>query len=39
MVGTGRSWADVDGLLGGLRDPEGRASAQRYLERMRAPKS
>jgi enoyl-CoA hydratase/carnithine racemase len=36
MVGTGRSWADVDGLLGGLRDPEGRASAQRYLERMRA---
>jgi enoyl-CoA hydratase/carnithine racemase len=39
MVGTGRSWADVDGLLGGLRDPEGRASAQRYLERMRGARS
>ena len=39
MVGTGRSWADVDGLLAGLRDPEGRASAQRYLERMRAKRS
>jgi len=36
MVSTGRSWADVDGLLAGLRDPEGRASAQRYLERVRA---
>jgi enoyl-CoA hydratase/carnithine racemase len=35
MVSTGRSWSDVDGLLGGLRDPEGRASAQRYLERVR----
>jgi enoyl-CoA hydratase/carnithine racemase len=38
MVGTGRSWADVDGLLAGLRDPEGRASAQRYLERVRGPR-
>jgi len=36
MVPTGRSWSDVDGLLAGLRDPEGRASAQRYLERVRA---
>ena len=36
MVGTGRSWSDADGLLSGLRDPEGRASAQRYLERVRA---
>jgi enoyl-CoA hydratase/carnithine racemase len=36
MVSTGRSWSDVDGLLTGLRDPEGRASAQRYLERVRA---
>ncbi len=35
MVSTGRSWSDVDSLLGGLRDPEGRASAQRYLERVR----
>jgi len=38
MVGTGRSWADADGLLAGLRDPEGRASAQRYLERVRSKK-
>jgi enoyl-CoA hydratase/carnithine racemase len=38
MVGTGRSWSDVDGLLAGMRDPEGRASSQRYLERVR-PKS
>jgi enoyl-CoA hydratase/carnithine racemase len=36
MVSTGRSWSDVDGLLAGLRDPEGRASAQRYLDRVRA---
>ena len=36
MVSTGRSWSDVDSLLGGLRDPEGRASAQRYLERVRS---
>jgi enoyl-CoA hydratase/carnithine racemase len=39
MVGTGRSWSDADGLLAGLRDPEGRASAQRYLERMRRGKA
>lgn len=38
MVGTGRSWSDADGLLAGLRDPEGRASAQRYLERVRSTK-
>ena len=36
MVGTGRSWSDADGLLAGLRDPEGRASAAGYLERVRA---
>ena len=36
MVSTGRSWADADGLLAGLRDPEGRRSAERYLERVRA---
>jgi enoyl-CoA hydratase/carnithine racemase len=35
MVGTGRSWSDADGLGAGLRDPEGRASAQAYLERMK----
>jgi enoyl-CoA hydratase/carnithine racemase len=35
MVGTGRSWADADGLAAGLRDPEGRASALRYLDRLR----
>jgi len=36
MVSTGRSWADADGLLSGLRDPEGRESAERYLERVRS---
>lgn len=35
MVGTGRSWADADGLAAGLRDPEGRAAAQRYVEALR----
>jgi len=34
MVGTARAWSDVDSLLGGLRDPEGRASAAAYLERL-----
>lgn len=38
MVGTGRSWADVDGLLAGLRDPECRESSRQYLERVRAKK-
>lgn len=36
MVGTGRSWADADGLRAGLRDPEGQASAQAYADRLRA---
>ena len=36
MAGTGRSWSDADGLLAGLRDPEGRASAASYLERVHA---
>jgi enoyl-CoA hydratase/carnithine racemase len=36
MVGTGRSWSDADGLLAGLRDPEGRASGERYLQRIRS---
>lgn len=35
MVGTGRSWADADGLYAGLRDPEGQASARAYVERLR----
>ena len=35
MVGTGRSWADADGLRAGLRDPEGRAAAEAYLARLR----
>lgn len=35
MVGTGRSWADADGLFAGLRDEEGRASAQAYVEGLR----
>jgi enoyl-CoA hydratase/carnithine racemase len=35
MVGTGRSWADADGLFAGLRDAEGRAAAQAYVERLR----
>jgi hypothetical protein len=35
MAGTGRSWADADGLLAGLRDPEGRESAANYLQRVR----
>ena len=39
MVSTGRSWSDVDGLLAGLRDPDGRASAQRYLERVRSKRT
>jgi enoyl-CoA hydratase/3-hydroxypropionyl-coenzyme A dehydratase len=34
MVGTGRSWADADGLYAGLRDEEGRASAAAYVQRL-----
>ena len=36
MVGTGRSWADADGLYAGLRDEEGRAAARAYVERLTA---
>jgi enoyl-CoA hydratase/carnithine racemase len=36
MVSTGRSWSDADGLLAGLRDPEGRESSRAYLARVRA---
>jgi len=35
MVGTGRSWADADGLEAGLHDPEGQAARRAYLERRR----
>ena len=34
MVGPQRHWSDADSLLAGLRDPEGRASAAAYLERI-----
>lgn len=36
MVHTGRSWSDAEGLAAGFRDPEGRAAAQQYAERLRA---
>ena len=39
MVSTGRSWSDADCLLAGLRDPEGKASAVAYLNRVRVGKS
>jgi len=35
MVGTGRSWADADGLEAGLHDAEGQAARRAYLERRR----
>jgi enoyl-CoA hydratase/carnithine racemase len=35
MVGTARSWADADGLMAGLADPEGNESALRYLSRLK----
>jgi len=38
MVGTGRSWSDADGLTSALRDPEGRASREAYMERLAAKK-
>lgn len=31
MTGLSSSWNDAEALLAGLRDPEGRASAERYL--------
>ena len=36
MLGMARTWSDADGLLAGLRDPEGRDSAARYLEKLRS---
>jgi enoyl-CoA hydratase/carnithine racemase len=35
MVGLDRSWADADSLVAALRDPESRASARAYLEKVR----
>ena len=35
MVGLARSWNDAEALLAGLRDPEGRAAAERYLSAHR----
>lgn len=35
IAGTGQTWADADGLLAGLRDPEGNESAARYLARVK----
>jgi enoyl-CoA hydratase/carnithine racemase len=35
MVGASRAWNDAEALLAGLRDPEGRASAERYLRDLR----
>ncbi len=36
VAGAGHSWSDADGLLAALRDPESRASADRYLARMKS---
>jgi enoyl-CoA hydratase/carnithine racemase len=36
MVQTARSWADADGLLTAQRDPESRAAAAAYVERLSA---
>jgi enoyl-CoA hydratase/carnithine racemase len=35
MLGISRAWSDADGLLAGLRDSEGRASAARYLQALK----
>ena len=32
MVGTGRSWADADGLEAGLHDEQGQQARRRYLD-------
>ncbi len=36
MVGVARSWNDAEALQAGLRDPEGRASAQAYMDKITA---
>jgi hypothetical protein len=35
MVGRDRAWSDADALVTALHDPESRAAAIRYLERLR----
>ena len=35
MVGTARAWNDADSLVTALRDPDSRATAAAYLERVR----
>lgn len=39
MVGTTHAWANAEALHAGLRDPEGRAAAAAYLERVRNKKN
>ena len=34
MVGTARAWNDADSLVTALRDPESRAAAAAYLDRL-----
>jgi hypothetical protein len=34
MVGTARAWNDADSLVTALRDPESRAVAAAYLNRL-----
>ncbi len=36
MVGTAGAWADADGLVTARRDPESRAAAAAYLDRLRS---
>jgi hypothetical protein len=35
MVGLSRTWADDDGFVAALHDPESRDAAARYLARVR----
>jgi len=37
MVGMGRTWNDADLFITALRDPESRAAAAAYLDRIRKP--
>lgn len=37
MVATERAWNDADSLVTALHDPESRAAATAYLERVRRP--
>jgi len=38
MASTANAWSDADSLLAALRDPDSRAVAREYLERMRRPR-